>query len=249
MQTNPRDDALTLTRIYTQLTDPIYDAEDDNRRHTAWAYAQLMRRYVSPPGKLLDVGCATGVFTREAQRLGWQATGLEASGWAVARARALAPEVTWVNTPLEQAEFPALSFDVITLWDVLEHVASPTATLRRLHGWLKPNGYFFLNLPNSGSWIARLMGPRWVLLLREHVWYFAPATMRQLLEKTGFRLIRTRPNWVRFSLANIGGRLAQYTGLAGRAGQRLAALPAARHITLTFPMGEMNVAAQKSVTA
>lgn len=244
VMTNPRDDAPTLKRVYGQLTDAAYDAEEGNRRRTAQAYLRLIKHYCPQPGPLVDVGCATGVFACEAQRAGWRVTGLEASAWSIARARERCTEVTWLNSLLEEAQLPAASMEVVTLWDVLEHVHSPTAVLRHLRTWLKPGGWLFLNLPNSASLTARLLGPRWVLLLREHLWYFSPETMGQLLQKTGFVLRAVQPNFVRFSWANIATRLGQYPGWLGRAGRALAQRPALRNLSLTFPIGEMQVAAQ-----
>ncbi len=87
------------------------------------------------------------------------------------------------------------------------------------------------------------MGKRWVLLLREHLWYFSPATVEPLLRACGFDLVETRPNFVRFSLANIAGRLAQYPAL--RAAQRLPNVDWLRRPAIRFPMGEMNVVARK----
>jgi SAM-dependent methyltransferase len=243
-QTNPRDDAATLRRIYASLTDPAYEAEDQQRRYTAKAYLAWVHRYCAAPGRLLDIGCATGTFACEAEQAGWQVTGLEASAWSLAYARHRCDNVTWVNALVETAVLAEEQFDVITVWDVLEHVASPTSTLRQLRRWLKPGGWLFLNLPNRASQVARLLGPHWVLLLREHVWYFSPPTLQRLLNKTGYQLINTRPNHVHFSWANIAGRLGQYPGGLGLAGQWLATWSVLKRGSLTFPIGEMTVAAQ-----
>jgi len=88
------------------------------------------------------------------------------------------------------------------------------------------------------------MGPRWVLLLREHLWYFAPDSIGRLLGDCGFKVIRNETKWVRFSLANVAGRLAQYGGVLGslRAWAGSATL---KQASARFPMGEMNVVARK----
>ena len=243
MMTNPRDDDETLGRVYAALRDNVYAAEDDNRRRTAQEHLALARTYQPQPGRLLDVGCATGMFVCVAQEAGWQAVGLDASAWAVARARERYPQAVFVAGPLEEAAFVEESFAVVTLWDVLEHVRSPVETLHCVHRWLAPGGWLFLNLPNADSLIARLMGKRWVLLLREHLWYFSPTTMERLLRRCGFDLIHTRPNFVRFSIANVAGRLTQYP--AARAAQRLSNVDWLRRPAVRFPMGEMNVVARK----
>jgi 2-polyprenyl-3-methyl-5-hydroxy-6-metoxy-1,4-benzoquinol methylase len=244
--TNPRDDDATLARVYAALEDEAYAAEDANRRRIAREHMSLVRAFRPASGRLLDVGCATGTFVCAAREAGWEAAGLDASAWAVAQARRLCPEAVFVSGPMEEAAFPAESFDVITLWDVLEHVRSPAETLQSVRRWLAPEGWLFLNLPNADSWIAKRMGRHWVLLLREHLWYFSPSTLERLLRENGFELIQTRPNFVRFSVANIAGRLSQYPGPLGSLSRSLAGAAPLKRLALRFPIGDMNVVARKT---
>jgi 2-polyprenyl-3-methyl-5-hydroxy-6-metoxy-1,4-benzoquinol methylase len=146
---------------------------------------------------------------------------------------------------LEEVDFPPDGFEAVTLWDVLEHVGRPSDTLRRVQRWLADGGYLFLNLPDVSSWTARLMGRHWVLLLREHLWYFSPATMAAMLRRTGFELIEARPNTVHFSPANIAGRLAQQPGPIGRLGRRLSGRAGLKRMSVKFRMGEMQVVGRK----
>jgi SAM-dependent methyltransferase len=242
--TNPRDDDVTLAHVYAALQDRAYDSEDVNRRRTARAHLALVERYQSP-GRLLDVGCATGIFVDEAHAAGWQVTGLETSAWAVSRARERCPQAVFLNARLEDVDLPDGGFEVVTLWDVLEHVRSPVETLNRVRQWLAPGGWLVLNLPNADSVCARLMGRHWVLLLREHLWYFSPKTMRRLLNAVGFELIQTRTNWVHFSARNVMRRLAQYPGRPGQWAGRAAGWRALTPVSLAFPIGEMNVVARR----
>jgi SAM-dependent methyltransferase len=241
---NPQDDGATLAGVYSGQADPAYELEEDNRRQAARRHLALVARYRPVPGRLLDVGCASGLFAGVAHERGWRVTGLEASEWALARARSRCP-ATFVRSVIEEADLPSGAFDVATMWDVLEHVVSPVRTLERVGRWLAPESWLFLSLPNAASLTARLMGRRWVLLLREHLWYFSPDTMGAVLRQAGFDLIETRPRTVRFSLANILGRLAQYPGRPGRVAARLSSAPALKRVTIRFPMGEMDVVARR----
>lgn len=243
--TNPQDDPETLARVCAGVEDLAYAAEEVNRLATVHDYLAFVRRHCPRPGRLLDAGCATGVFAGAAQQAGWEVTGADASVWAVERARARCASARFIAGPLADASFAPGSFEAATLWDVLEHLSDPAATVRRLHEWLVPGGWLFLNLPNADSWIARCMGRRWVLLLREHLWYFSPSTLRALLAPLGFAVIETRPNRVRFTVATIGGRLTQYPGFAGVVGRGLVSVPAVGRLSLRFPIGEMNVAARR----
>jgi 2-polyprenyl-3-methyl-5-hydroxy-6-metoxy-1,4-benzoquinol methylase len=77
-----------------------------------------------------------------------------------------------IRKTLEQAGLAQDSFDAITLWDVLEHVSDPVATLIRCRTLLKAGGFVFLNVPDLDSLQARILGKSWPLLLAEHLNYF-----------------------------------------------------------------------------
>jgi SAM-dependent methyltransferase len=241
---SPRDDDETLGRVYADLADRAYEEEDEARGRSAAEAVALVGAYRTPPGRLLDVGCATGLFVAAARDAGWAATGIDASAWAVARAAERCPQATFRQGLVDHLDFPAGSFDVVTLWDVLEHVPQPLPALHRVRGWLAPGGCLFLSLPDAESRPARLMGKRWVLLLREHLWYFSPATMAALLPQADFELVAVRPKHVHFSLANILVRLKQYPGAIGAAAARASAVPLLRRVALRFPIGEMYVVAR-----
>ena len=244
VMTNPQDDHGTLARVYGAHEDNVYELEHDNRRHAALDHLALVTAYRPNPARILDVGCATGIFVGVAQQAGWQATGVDASEWMVSRARIRCPTAAFRVGTLDEIQFPADSFEVITLWDVLEHVSSPRQTLDRVRNWLTPDGCLFLSVPNADSVMARLMGRRWVLLLREHLWYFSPVTLATLLRQAGFDPVRPRPKRVHFSLANVLARLAQYPGPWRGAMSRLSRAPALKRVKLRFPMGEMDVVAR-----
>jgi 2-polyprenyl-3-methyl-5-hydroxy-6-metoxy-1,4-benzoquinol methylase len=184
------------------------------------------------------------MFVAAAQARGWQARGADASAWMVERARERCPGARFDVGTLESLELDAESFDVVTLFDVLEHLDDPRAALVRVKRWLRPGGLLVMSLPNAGSRMAKLMGQRWVLLLREHLWYFSPATIDALLQRAGYELCHTRTKWVSFSLANVAARLGQYPGAVGNAARRLARVGALRRSSVRFPMGEMDVVAR-----
>ncbi len=239
---NPRDDAGTLAQVYAQLADEDYAAEEGPRQRVAIRRLDWMDGWVSG-ARLVDVGCATGVFLGQALRRGWAVAGVEPSRWAVACARKRWPQAQFWNERLEALPPPDLPFDVLTLWDVLEHVQSPLALLRCAAQWVRPGGWLALNAPDVTSLTARWMGPDWALLLREHLWYFSPDSLGALLERSGWRLVTRRANRAEFSAANVLIRLAQY-GLPGL--RRLAHWPLLRRLWLPIWMGEMNVLAQRS---
>jgi 2-polyprenyl-3-methyl-5-hydroxy-6-metoxy-1,4-benzoquinol methylase len=246
MMTSPRDDDATLERIYADLAERSVEVGEEARSRNVAERLDLMGARRRPPGRLLDVGCGAGLFVCAAQRGGWEATGIDASARAMASAGQRCPRACFRAGLLPEIDFPAASFDVVTLWDVLEHMTRPVEVLEKIRSWLAPEGWLFLSLPNAESRIAGLMGRRWVLLLREHLWYFSPATIAALLSRTGFTLIDVRPKLVPFSLASIVDRLAQYPGAAGSLAARLSAVERLRRLTVRLPIGEMYVIARRA---
>jgi 2-polyprenyl-3-methyl-5-hydroxy-6-metoxy-1,4-benzoquinol methylase len=245
VRTNPRDDDQTLEKIYASLEDFVYEQEEQNRRSTTKDHFALVQKYSQGGARLLDIGCSTGIFLQIAASRGWQISGLEPSSWAVERARERCPEGRIIHGSLEKADLPQSSFDVITLWDVLEHVPSPKESLHKITEWLVPGGWLFLNVPNIDSFMARLTGHHWPLLLREHLWYFSPATIEALLNLTGFELVKVRPNFVKFSISNILTRIAQYSRANSEIVTKINSNKIFRSVSVKFPMGEMNVIAKK----
>lgn len=241
-----RDDDLTLSDIYTRLEDGSYEAESVNRMRTANSYLKLISRFFHEPHNLLDIGCSTGIFLSCAKQIGWNVTGLEPSHWAanIASNRLSGMEI-YVST-LANADFPGENFDVITLWDVLEHLPYPSDALFSLHRWLKPSGWLFLNTPDITSLPAQVLGERWMQFLREHIWYFSPHTLQKLLAKCGYRIALTRTNLVWFSIGNILTRINQYHNPQSIS-KTNASLnhPGLANLPLRFPIGEITVAAQK----
>jgi 2-polyprenyl-3-methyl-5-hydroxy-6-metoxy-1,4-benzoquinol methylase len=244
VMSNPQDNRETLAQVYAAHEDSAYEGEHENRRRAALQHLALVMRYHTRPARILDVGCATGIFVSAAQESGWQATGLDASEWMIAGGRRRCPAATFRVGTLDEVTFQPGEFAAITLWDVLEHVPAPLEALERMHPWLAPEGRLFLSLPNATSLMARIMGRHWVLLLREHLWYFSPVTIEKLLARAGFEMVRTRPKLVQFSLANVLGRLAQYPGPLSAAAGRLSRVSTWNRLRLRFPMGEMDVVAR-----
>ena len=128
--------------------------------------AEFRRRLVrmraaGASGRLLDVGAATGAFLTEARGAGFDVAGIEPSPVGEA-ARARGFDV--FHGPIEAATFAPASFDVATIFDVLEHLVDPADVLGRIRGWLRPTGRLFVAVPDFGGWWARGSGARWPMV-------------------------------------------------------------------------------------
>lgn len=172
-------------------------------------------------GRLLDVGCAMGFFLVAAQRRGWEVAGVDISAHAANYAR----ETLGLDARagmLEDAGFEPKSCDVLTMWDVIEHVPSPVDTLRTCAGLLAEGGLIALSTPDIGSRVAKFTGPRWMgyKLAEEHLYYFSRRTMALSLERAGFEILETRSTGKDISLDFFAKRLALYAGPASKAAER-----------------------------
>lgn len=134
----------------------------------------------------LDVGCATGDFLEAATGAGIaEARGIELSAFAVEKARARGFAV--VQSDFAGAQVSPESCDVVTMWDYIEHVPDPAASLRKAFVALRSGGYLALSTGDVSSLVARLTGRFWHLMIPpRHLYFFTPATLARLLTSAGF---------------------------------------------------------------
>jgi SAM-dependent methyltransferase len=166
---------------------------------------------------LLDWGCAYGYFLDEARRSFGRVCGVEINeGVAeIARSR-LGLDVR--SGPSASRSFSAGSFDVITLWDVIEHVSRPRATLLEVARLLRPGGSLYLTTGDIGSPLARLLGRRWRLVNPpQHVTYFSQRTLTGLLSACGLETLAVERVGKRVSLRLFLFILSYLTGRTGAA--------------------------------
>jgi 2-polyprenyl-3-methyl-5-hydroxy-6-metoxy-1,4-benzoquinol methylase len=171
---------------YAGVEDPEFLEQRDARRVT---YARELDR-IEPlcAGRdLLDVGCYAGFFLDDARRRGWNVAGVEPCEWAAQHARdQLHLDVSTV--PIEECD-PTRRFDVVTMWDVLEHLADPVRAIRKIHRLLRPNGLLVFATHNLDAPIARLMGSRYPFFMEMHTIHLNNRTRDLLLARTGFELV------------------------------------------------------------
>ena len=141
---------------------------------------------------VLDVGCGSGTLLGLLKQRGFRVTGLDFSAEAAAIAKAENGVDVAVGS-LEEAHFPAESFDVVTLFHVMEHVTNPRLVLAQVSRVLKPNGVAILQVPNIESWQFKIFGARWYGLdIPRHVIDYSRNSMLKLLADSGFVVNRIR---------------------------------------------------------
>lgn len=139
------------------------------------------------PGRMLEVGCASGAFLHQMASQGWQVQGIEFSEKAAQAAAQLGYRVH--AGPLETAPPPDEAFDLMVGWMVLEHLHDPIGGLQKLREWAKPGAWLVLSVPNSASLEFRLFKEKWYALqVPTHLHHFTPETLGRVLQAGGWTL-------------------------------------------------------------
>lgn len=198
----PRPSQAEIASSYSEPD--FYDGwiEDDAGRTRMWSKRLDLLKRAGPNVRLLDIGAGIGTFLALARdRLGWKVTGTEVSTAAVDIARqryGLDLMLGWAD----DLALPPGSFDLITLWHVLEHVPSPSRTLKLCHELLAPNGLLAIGVPNDDdarAWLVRTKAslrrkqpaPRYEALKPHgevHLSQFKSRVLKRALESHGFKV-------------------------------------------------------------
>jgi len=154
---------------------------------TAKFQVRLIQKYASGTN-LLDIGCAQGFFLFSASKAGYTAKGIEISQDAAEYAiREFGLDVE--AKPFEELRFADNHFDVVTLWQVLEHVPYPLMILKEVQRILKPGGLVVVSTPNIEGIPAKILRKRWWDIKRLHINQFSTKTLTDILQNAGFKNI------------------------------------------------------------
>jgi 2-polyprenyl-3-methyl-5-hydroxy-6-metoxy-1,4-benzoquinol methylase len=187
---NPRLEENTITDAVSAGDDTFYVSQREGRIETFQRGIELVETF-SPKGKILDVGCAAGFFLTNAKERGWETQGVEPNTY-LAEYGKKEFGLNVFNGTLKNAKFPDNYFDVVTMWDVLEHTTDPLSELHEANRILKKGGVLVVNFPDFSSIWAKIFRRKWWFLLSHHLYYFTPKTLRLMLDKAGFEVIDQR---------------------------------------------------------
>lgn len=191
----------------------------------------IVRRFRAS-GTLLDVGSGPGFFVHEASNAGFSAQGLEFNREAVEYGMKVGG-VRLTQGDILQANFPDRSFDVVTLWHVLEHLPRPVEVLEKIRALLTRGGILVAAVPNFHSLQSRIFQARWYHLeVPRHLFHFSPASLRSLLTLHGFDVLAEfqrspEHNWAGI-LGSIVPLVPAHGSIAGRLARRVVGRPLAR---------------------
>jgi SAM-dependent methyltransferase len=221
------------------LYDEAYYEDPDGRGYGGYTAAEGRKRLhnrtlldeierLTGRGDLLEIGCAYGYFLDEARARGWRVAGMEPSDHAAAEASGRLG-VPIPTTPFTELPVERESLDAVAMWDVIEHLPDPRATLERAHACLRPDGVIAISTGNIGSMAARLQGAEWSLLTPPwHQFYFSKKTLRRMLRSVGFRVVRTRGDGL--VAVDVAAAEPRVTGLVSKALRSRLAISAGRRL-------------------
>jgi len=142
--------------------------------------------------KLLDFGCSIGLFLSLVEDLGWQAYGIEPDA-ALALFAVEKFGLHVFNGTLKQAAFPDAFFDIVTSFQVFEHLSDPATELAEITRVLKPGGLLVIDVPSIDNiWYRILRGRHRHFSTPQHLYFFTPRTMTELLNQAGYRIVEIR---------------------------------------------------------
>jgi SAM-dependent methyltransferase len=244
---NPRPTPNIIIESYESAIDPTFVAQNANRIVT---FRRTLRRALAKLGqtggqgrKLLDIGCAGGALPVAARDVGFEPVGIEPSRWLADFGRKTY-NIDVRDGILQSGMFPEPSFDVITMWDVLEHVPQPAEILSLIQRLLRPAGLFILTYPDIGSNAARLLGTHWPFWLSVHLLYYSRKTIARQLRQAGFTPLFFQPFWQQLPFGYVLQRAAPYFPPASAIG-KVAAKTALGKAGFTYNMGQTLVVCRK----
>ncbi|MBI4847508.1 MAG: class I SAM-dependent methyltransferase [Nitrospirae bacterium] len=164
--------------------------------------------------RILDVGCGQGQFVDFMVRRGWETLGVELSESAMTVCKQFALPVKKID--VFDSTLIKESFDLITLFEVIEHVPTPKQMVEQIEQLLKPGGVLYLTTPNFNSIDRRVLGASWHVVHREHIMYFTPNTLKNMLRRyTHFEVLRLHTQNLSIAAIRekIKGRLLNPSGV------------------------------------
>lgn len=222
-----------------------YENEVANLARTYGRYLARVRRYHADAGCFLDVGCGNGFMMEEAARQGYrEVCGVEPSEEAAANA---APQYrASIKVAMFGAHlFPAASFDVITIFQTLDHLSNPRVVLTDCFTLLKPGGVVLLLNHNVAAMSARILGERSPIIDIEHTYLYDTHTIRQLCEVEGFAVREVGAAWNTVSLEYLLSLMPLRNARIKDGVMHMLERGRVAHIPVRVPLGNLYCIAQK----
>ena len=241
---SPRVRAPEIVASYTAGEDPAFVSQADARERTFTTSVERIEALTGGPGRVFDIGTAGGSFLAAARARGWQVDGCEPNRWLAEWGRRHYG-IDIRPGPLTDQDLAGARYDVVTLWDVVEHLPEPSAILAQVSDMVKPGGYLILTFPDIGSPSARALGRFWPFLSSVHLYYFSKQTMAAMLRKHGFEAEFMRPHTQRLECGYVLHRAGDVLGAPMRWLSRMVTHAGAGRAHVAYRLGQTFVAARR----
>ena len=207
---------------------------------------EIQNRWGLRPGKLLDVGCATGFFLNVARQMGWNVTGVEISGYCCDYAKREF-QLELHRGFFTEVALPDGSFNLITMWDYVEHSLTPDQDIERAFQLLAPGGLLVIATPDVGSLPAKIFKENWIGFKEyEHLYYFTKGNLVSFLKRSHFKILSTCHIGKYVSVKFFSKRLMTYSKFFGGLADKISDLPFLKRINFYCnPQDIIYIAAKK----
>jgi len=191
---NPRFPEKVILEGYMTSLESGHDSQYQMRVNSFYRALRSLSRTIPEKGaKVLDIGTAGGAFLEAAERFGYMATGLEPSLFLVNEGKKRNLKIE--QGTIDNHPFQKESFDMVCLWDVIEHLCDPKKDLLEIRTLIKPGGILLINYPDIGTLMAKAAGKRFWWLLSVHLHYFTQETIKKICHNTGFETFCFQRYW------------------------------------------------------
>ena len=198
-----------IETIYAEVQDPTYLENKESRYKTFQESLKQISPFLPDKGHLLEVGSYCGFFLDvfKNKYSNWDYIGVEPSKWASEYARSKLQIKTNTGTLEDNIQKLASDYDTVVAWDVLEHLNDPLAFLIKINSVMKRDGIFCFSTLDINNWFPKLMGKNWPWLMEMHLFYYKTDTTLQLLNKAGFKILRTEKYFHYVSINYLAGKI------------------------------------------
>ncbi|GAB4431859.1 MAG: methyltransferase domain-containing protein [bacterium] len=191
---NPRFPKDVILSGYIETEQSLHDSQYKNRVKSFYNALRKLEDKLPPKGsKILDIGTAGGAFLDAAKQFGYIAYGLEPSAYLSQEGKKRGLNIE--QGTIDENPFPEKSFDMVCLWDVIEHLVDPKKDLLKIRKLLKNDGILLINYPDIGTWMAKLFGRRFWWIISVHLHHFDRKTISEICKLTGFEVFYIKPYW------------------------------------------------------
>lgn len=184
------DNALTFDELETIYTNSSFDEKDEGCQASATYAHYVRKKVVGNKGKAMDIGASEGSFLSELMKIGYEdVSGVEPTLAAIEKADPSVKDKI-IHAMLDANDFPDNSYDLISFFQVIEHVSDPKTVLDGIHNLLTEDGHVIIVCHNYKSLVNRIMGRKSPIYCLGHLQIFSPKSVRKMLEDIGYTDIK-----------------------------------------------------------